>query len=481
MPPEPDAPPASARRRGSTRDALAIAAARVTAAVVRRRGRGGTSLPGLVADRIAPGLDGRLAGGLRAAALITGTNGKTTTSRLLATILTGVGRTVVANPSGANLRQAIGTVLATGATLRGRLRADSPDGVFEVDEAALPATRRAIPGALIVMTNLFRDQLDRYGETDHLVRLWRTMLGEAGPGTPVVVCIDDPRLAALVAGGAADVHTYGLGGPPPRAATASMTSDLTSCPVCAATLTQHWTAIGHLGDFACSSCGFSRPDPELAVTVIRNRGLDGQTIRFDWGSGDSDTVDLDLPGVGNAYNAAAAVLAASVMGVPIRDAIRALAASSAAFGRFERLEIDGRHVVLTLLKNPASLDQLTDVAAGSVIDTVAFALNDAHADGRDVSWYWDATPAAMVEGRRFTVSGRRAMDFALRLKYAVAETPSDDAPGLIGLFDSPADAIDRAVAETPVAGRVLVVATYTALLGARASLVVRGLVPAMPR
>jgi len=468
----PTAPSAAPGRRGSVRG---------TAALVRRRGRGGTSLPGLVADRIAPGLDARIATDLRRAALITGTNGKTTTSRLLATILTASGRAVVANPSGANLRQAIGTALANGATLRGRLRDRGADGVFEVDEAALPATRRAIPGALIVMTNLFRDQLDRYGETDHLVRLWRAMLDEAGPGAPVAVCVDDPRLAALVAGSRFTVHGYGLGGPPPRDATASVTSDLTSCPVCAATLTLRWSSIGHLGDYACDSCGFHRPEPELAVTVVRNRGLDGQTLRFAWAGGETETVDLDLPGVGNAYNAAAAVLAASVMDVPIRDAIRALAASSAAFGRFERLEIDGRQVVLTLLKNPASLDQLTVVAAGSAIDTIAFALNDSHADGRDVSWYWDATPAAMVGERRFTVSGRRGMDFALRLKYAVAETPSDDAPGLIGLFTEPAAALDRAVAETPAGGRVLVVATYTALLGLRARLVTRGLVPAMPR
>jgi UDP-N-acetylmuramyl tripeptide synthase len=463
------------------RDALAIAAARGTAALARRRGRGGTSLPGLVADRIAPGLDARIATDLGRAALITGTNGKTTTSRLLATILGVSGRTVIANPSGANLRQAIGTVLATGATLHGRLRDRGADGVFEVDEAALPATRRAIPGALIVMTNLFRDQLDRYGETDHLVRLWRAMLDEAGPGAAVAVCVDDPRLAALVAGSGAAVHGYGLGGPPTRAATASVTSDLTSCPRCAATLTLRWSAIGHLGDYTCDSCGFSRPEPELSVTVERNRGLDGQTLRFAWADGETETVDLDLPGVGNAYNAAAAVLAASIMGVPVRDGIRALATSSAAFGRYERLEIDGRQVVLTLLKNPASLDQLADIAAGSAIDTVAFGLNDAFADGRDVSWYWDCTPTAMVAGRRFTVSGRRGMDFALRLKYAVSDAPSDDAPGLIGLFSEPTAALDRAVAETPAGGRVLVVATYTALLGLRATLVARGLVPAMPR
>lgn len=472
-------------RRWSVRDAAALLAARTVTAAVRRGGRSGTSLPGLVADRLSPGVDARLARDLRGAAIVTGTNGKTSTAKLLATVVAGTGHPVIANSSGANLRQSVGAVLARNATLRGRFRRPGTIAVLEVDEAALPNVRPALPDAVLVMTNLFRDQLDRFGETDHLVRLWRAMLGQEGPGGAIAYCVDDPRvtsLASIVGDAGARLIGYGFAGAPDRASAAELTPEPVTCPTCGSPLARRWTTIGHLGDYACGSCGFGRPTPAVTVEILERRGLVEQLLRFAWAGGDEpETVVLGLPGLGNAYNAAGAVAASMALGIDPRAAVRALAAAVPPFARFEHFEVDGRSVVLSLLKNPATMAELTSVAAGAPLDALVVALNDAHADGRDVSWYWDCSPADLVAGRPYRLTGRRAADFAVRLKYAVADDPAVDPPGFLGIVDDPVEAVDRTIADAPAGGSVLVVATYTALLGIRAAFAARGVIPPMPR
>ncbi len=477
----------SARRNPSVRDASALLAARGLTWTVRRFGRGATSLPGLVASRLAPGIDARLAADLRGAALVTGTNGKTSTAKMLATIVAELGHPVLANASGANLRQSIGTAFVSSTTLRGRFRQRGTIAVLEVDEAALPAVRPAVPGAVLVMTNLFRDQLDRFGETDHLVRLWTAMLAGDGPASTIVHCADDPRVASLaqIAGrNGARLVPYGFAGAPDRASAAELTPEPVTCPSCGARLGRAWTSIGHLGDYACAACGFARPEPAITVQIVERQGLTGQRLRFAWheAAGEaSEEVELRLPGLGNAYNAAGAMAAAVGMGLDPRAAARALAAAVPPFARFERFTVDGRTVVLPLLKNPATMAELTSVSQGAAVDRVVVALNDAFADGRDVSWYWDCSPADLVAGRPYRLTGRRAADFAVRLKYALCSDPAVPPPDYLGLVDDPTTAVDRTIAEAPDGGTVLVVATYTALLGIRAAFAARGMIPPMPR
>ena len=483
--------PSAPRPRASFRDSTALLAARAVSAIVRFGGRGGTSLPGMVADRLAPGLDARLARDLAGAALVTGTNGKTSTAKMLATLLEGTGHPVVANASGANLRQAVGAVFVRATTLGGRFRNPGTIAVLEIDEAALPAVRPALPGAVMVMTNLFRDQLDRFGETDHLVRLWTTMLGEEGPGRTIAFCADDPRVTALagIAGArGARLVGYGFAGEPDRASAAELTPEPVLCPVCEGPLSRRWTTIGHLGDYACGTCGLARPVPDVTVEIVERRGLVSQVLRFRWqpsgrtddGAATEDVV-LSLPGLGNAYNAAGAVAAAIGLGIDPRAAVRALAAARPPFARFERFDVDGRTVVLSLLKNPATMAELTSVAVGAPIDRMVVALNDAFADGRDVSWYWDCSPADLVAGRPYRLAGRRATDFAVRLKYAAGGDPAGAPTQFLGIVDDPTAAVDATIAEASVGGTVLVVATYTALLGIRAAFAARGAIPPMPR
>ena len=470
------------------RDAIAILGSRAASRLARARGYSGTSLPGLVGERLAPGITRRLAMDLGPITVVSGTNGKTTTSRLLASILAGAGHRVVANPSGANLAQAISTALTARADLTGAgLRRAGGYGVFEVDEAALPRIASEMAIAQLVLTNLFRDQLDRFGETNEVVRLWGLVLAGLPSEARVIYCADDPRLAALatlVASGRADAHGYGLAGPVPSTNVGELTPEATSCPRCAATLSVDWVVVGHLGSYRCPACGFARPEPWLTVRVVGSSGFAGQTLGFRWsdaeGAEAEQVVTVRLVGTGNAYNAAAAVAAAVGLGVDQETAVALLADASGPFGRFETLELDGRHVVLSLVKNPASLDEVTRVGTGATADAVLFAVNDTFADGRDVSWYWDVNPAALVTGRVFAISGSRAADLLVRLKYQLLDDPGLELPGLIGVFDRPSEGLARLVAATPPGGTILIVATYTALLGLRAELAARGLVHAMP-
>jgi UDP-N-acetylmuramyl tripeptide synthase len=470
------------KRRGGTRDAVAIVAARLASMAARHWGHAATSLPGLVAERIAPGIASRVSADLESFVLVTGTNGKTTTTRLLAHLLQRAGRTTLSNQSGANLEQALASTLLAGADVRGHRDDRGATAVLEVDEAALSNVALATPVTMLVMTNLFRDQLDRFGETDEIVRHWRDVLGGLPPDAPIVVCADDPRLADLASARPGRLRDYGLSGPPPAGPELSLTPDVSTCPRCDGHLDYSWRGIGHLGSFACRTCDFRRRDPQLAVRIVSSHGIDGQTLAFrEPESRDEVQVAVQLPGTSNAYNAAAAVAAAMELGIALPDAVAGLADAGTPWGRYEDLDIEGRRVILMLGKNPASLSELVRIGAESDVSAVLFAMNDGFPDGRDVSWYWDVNPAAMLDGNAWAVSGTRASDFRLRMKYEAPRNGRDALAGLVGAYDDPAAGLDGLIAATSPGDTILAVATYTALLGLRGSLEGRGLVPAFPR
>ncbi|MEA2609321.1 MAG: hypothetical protein QOJ75_1564 [Chloroflexota bacterium] len=451
-------------------------------ALSRRAGHAGTSLPGLVAHRIAPGLAARIARDLGPVALISGTNGKTTTSHLLVHILERAGWQVVANRSGANLRQALTSTLVAQAGLDGRLGRRGAAAVFEVDEATLRSVPDFMPVSQLVLLNLFRDQLDRFGETDAIIRGWEKLISGLAEGTVLVSCADDPRLARLASLRSGPSIDFGLSEPPALSADLSLTPDVTTCPICDGHLVYRWTSVGHLGDFRCENCGFRRREPTLGVRVVSSHGIDGQTLGFRQLADRRElTVDVRLPGLSNAYNTAAAVAAAISIGVPPEDAVAAMADVTPAFGRYEEVEVDGLRVVLTLGKNPASLAELARIAMDSQVAAVLFALNDDFADGQDVSWYWDVDVAPMLPGRQYAISGARAPDFLLRLKYGVTDGSGAIPSGFVGTFERPMEGLDRLVAQTPHGETVFVIATYTALLRLRQGLVSRGLLAEHPR
>ena len=433
-----------------------------------RRG-GGTALPGLVAEALAPGLAAYLASQLGIGSLIvTGTNGKTTTARMVAGIASTAGLRPLPNRSGSNLMRGVATALMAGADLRGRLR-DGPRrlGVFEVDEATLPQAVEALRPRVLVFTNLFRDQLDRYGEVDSVAAGWRRTLESGAPSPAVVLNADDPSVAALADVAPGEVLYYGLDDASAALACAEHAADARWCPSCGSEYRYAALFYGHVGHWLCPGCSRSRPAPQVRATTVGREG--GRTVIDVETPVGRLSLSLALSGLYNAYNALAAAAAGFALGLNLEAIGEGVASATAAFGRQESFEVDGRRVLVLLGKNPAGLNQVLRTIAGDETEKhLLFLLNDGIADGRDVSWIWDADFELLAsQPGAWVLSGTRAEDLALRLKYAGLATPAAVEP------DAEA-ALSRALRETPPGGLLYVVPTYTAMLRVRELLARRG-------
>jgi UDP-N-acetylmuramyl tripeptide synthase len=425
-----------------------------------RRG-GGTAVGGLVGLTVDPALVRSLAAQLgHGSVVITGTNGKTTTSRLVSAAARHAGLVPLTNASGSNLMRGITSTLALAAGATGRLLdAERHIGVFEVDEATVPEALAQLRPRVAVFTNLFRDQLDRYGEVEAVAARWRTALA-ATPDLKLVLNADDPSVASL-GEGRADVLYFGVDDPALARGSLEHASDARTC-VCGATLVFDIAYFSHIGHWRCPSCGRARLEPGVMASNLDLR--DGRSLRFvlttPHGSRD---VEMAIGGMYNVYNALAATAAALVLNLP-HDAVHAaLGASTAAFGRQEAFEVDGRRVELLLSKNPAGLNQvLSTVMLDPARRAALLILNDNIADGRDISWVWDADfEAAAGKFERVIVSGTRAEDMALRFKYADWDEASFTVEPDI------ARALGLALAATPPGACLSVLPTYTAMLEAR--------------
>jgi UDP-N-acetylmuramyl tripeptide synthase len=444
----------------------AVAAAKATAAVSRRlRLGGGTALPGLVAERIDPDVIRELAADLgQGSVIVTGTNGKTTTARLLRSIAKAAGLKAVANRAGSNMMRGIAAALVDAARWSGDIAlAEVRLGIFEVDEATLPHVANAVQPRAVVFTNLFRDQLDRYGEVETVASVWRAAVAELPPDTTIVINVDDPSVAALAAVAKGRVLAYGMKDTTNVGETLEHAADARWCSSCGAELSYTAVMYGHLGHWGCPKCGKSRPEPEVFCGRLDSEPERSRvTLKLPGGLVEAH---LPLTGLYNAYNAVAAAACASALGLE-GDAIeRGLNASTAGFGRQERMQIAGRRVEIMLAKNPAGLNQVlrTISGNGAGVDMVLF-LNDDIADGRDVSWIWDVD-FEMLGGkvRSVTASGERAWDMALRLKYAGLY-----GDGVVSRCEPEyAVALQTALQATPEGATLYVIPTYTAMLRVR--------------
>ena len=461
------------------RDGLAVVLTDVVARSARAAGYRATTLPGVVAERLSPRITSRIAAAAPAVVVVSGTNGKTTTTRLIVDLLEADGRRTISNPSGANLLAGVTSMFVAH---RAELSAaDAPIVVLEVDEMSLDRVASQVPIRVLVATNLVRDQLDRYGETDAITRRWRPVIRDLAAESTLVVCADDPRLMHLAAAATAPTQTFGLGEAPAESlADPALTPEAVACPVCDGPLAHRWVGLGHLGDYGCTHCSFERPRPSISVRVGESHDFAGTHLTIsNSASGAEQPLTLGMPGVSNAYNAVAAVTAVVALGVPFESAVASLSSLRPPWGRYERVDIDGREVILSLGKNPASVAELVRIGASADVDTVVVGVNDAAADGRDASWYWDVDLAPLLAGRQFLLAGTRRLDLALRLKYSAAHARHTQSPA-DAMADSPADALSRMVAATPLGGRVFAVLTYTALLELRSALAARMLLPPMP-
>jgi UDP-N-acetylmuramyl tripeptide synthase len=444
----------------------AVAAAKATAAVSRRfHLGGGTALPGLVAERIDPDVISELAAELgQGSVIVTGTNGKTTTARMLRSVARASGLKPVANRAGSNMIRGIAAALVDAAGWSGDIA--SPEqrlGIFEVDEATLPHVANAVQPRAVVFTNLFRDQLDRYGEVETVAAIWRSTVAAMAPNVTMVLNADDPSVASLAAVATGRVMTYGMVDKSLGVQMLEHAADARWCSACGEELSYSAVMYGHLGHWRCAKCGNARPEPNVACGRVESG--DGETrVTLTLPDATLQTT-LPLTGLYNAYNAVAATAAAVALDIEPHAIERGLSTSTAGFGRQERMRVAGRDVQIMLAKNPAGLNQVlrTITANGTSADIVLF-LNDDIADGRDVSWIWDVD-FELLDGkiRSVTASGGRAWDMALRLKYAGLFENSADAK----VQPEPALALKQALQSTPEGGVLYVIPTYTAMLEVR--------------
>lgn len=451
-------------RRPDIRLVVALAAAKGTYRATRLLGKsGGTALPGLVAERVDPGVIRKVAARLpQGAIVVAGTNGKTTTARLLTEMLTAAGWRVRNNGAGSNLSRGVASSFARGSGLGGDPGADV--AVLETDEAAFPAIVAAVRPRMIVLNNLFRDQLDRYGELNSIADKWGTALATLPLGATLVYDADDPTLAALAE--RAPVGTirvpFGLGAHRYALAELAHAADAAICAKCGTPLEYHALSVGHLGDWYCPTGDNARAPLAFRGEEIALDGMEGAAFTVVGPGGVHLPLVLRVPGLYNVYNALGAATAALTFGASSERVQEAARAFVAPFGRIERVELNGRRLTLALIKNPTGANEVLRLIAAAPPAPLLICINDLTADGRDVSWLWD-TDFEMLARRDapLLVSGIRAADMAVRLKYAGIAAEH------IAVVPAIGDAL-VAVAECAALGSdAYVLPTYTALLAAR--------------
>ena len=451
-----------------------LALARGVASLSRLRGAGATSLPGKVLMRLQPDaietLGSRLSQG---SVLVSATNGKTTTAAMSAAILEQHGVALVHNRAGANMAGGVATTLLGAAGRGGTLDGDL--GLFEVDELWLSRLAGELRPRAILLGNLFRDQLDRFGELEAIADSWQQLL-LSGPALTVLNA-DDPLIADLGRGREGALY-FGVDDDSLALPGMAHAADAKHCRNCGAPYVFDAVYMGHLGHYHCPSCGRARPTPQILASAVRLNGVRSAVFTLHTPEGEAQ-VTLALPGLYNVYNALAAAALASALEVPLATIVAGLQATRAAFGRAEAVTIataDGspsRELRILLIKNPAGANEvLRTLALEPGEHDLLGVLNDQIADGRDVSWIWDADFELLApQLREVFCSGTRAADLAARLKYAGVPAQR------IHIREDLAGAL-TAAARAGEAGRTLyALPTYTAMLALRELLVARGEAP----
>jgi UDP-N-acetylmuramyl tripeptide synthase len=442
---------------------LEVALARLIGRASRLAGRGGgTTLPGKVIAAVDPAAVARLAARLpRGSAIVTGTNGKTTTAAMAAEILARRVR-LAHNRAGANLVSGVASALLE------QRRAEL--GLFEVDEGAFPHVAHHLRPRVVCLANLFRDQLDRYGELEIVAERWREAVAALEPAASVLVNADDPLVANL-ARGRPHVVRFGLDDPSAARERLPHAADSKYCVDCGTPYGYEAAYVGHLGAYRCSSCGNARPSLDVAARSVSFDGLVGTGFELATREG-SRRIALGLPGLYNVYNALAAAALALVLGATLDDVQAGLERFRPAFGRFERIRVGERTVLLLLVKNPAGANEVVrTLVDGRPPEIAVVALNDGIADGRDVSWIWDVDFEPLIGAlERLIATGGRAHELALRFKYGGLD------PERIEVVPALDKALDRGLELTPLGGELPVLPTYTAMLALREVVAERGLV-----
>ncbi len=407
----------------SIRSTVAVWAGKFTTKILKLAGSGGTSLPGKIVLKICPDILGHLAKDLKIIC-VTGTNGKTTTCHVIRDMIEAKGSSVFCNDAGANLLNGVVSAFVGAATLSGKI--DKEYALLECDEAALKSIVLHF-GKLdvtAVVTNVFRDQLDRYGEVLTTVNKIRAGL-EQLPNVKLVLNADCSLTTSLKDLPHSEIYYFGVNGPLYEG-TSSDISDAVYCIHCKTKYQYTYHTFGHLGGFYCEKCGYKRQPVQVGLTKVIEWKDASTVVEMDV-FGNSVQAEVCLPGGYNLYNALAATTIAKLIELPEEKMISVLGGLTTHFGRMEQVQLGDANLNLVLVKNPAGFNEVIQfLIQQKPTGNIVFGLNDNYADGKDISWIYDVEFERLTEAaagaQHFYFTGKRAYDIQLRLKYADFDT-----------------------------------------------------------
>lgn len=430
-----------------------ILAGKITKKLVRLNKSGGTAAPGLFSLYLDKNALSKLSEPLTRTILVSGTNGKTTTTRLIGNFFQKNSIKFIHNRHGSNLERGLLTTLIENSTFTGELSAST--ALFEVDEAAFAQVLPKLKPTTIVLTNLFRDQLDRYGEVDNIKRLWLKALEGLSPNTTLVLNADDPSLAYLGETFPGKTVYFGINDPSAKLEETPRALDSSKCPKCNSELHYNHYYISHQGDYTCKNCGFTRPKLDVEAKDIKISEDQAEVLLKDQDF--SLELKTSLSGIFNIYNILGAYSSLKTHEFDLGMFPLVLKEFSAVFGRGEKVQIEDKQILVALAKNPTGFNEIIRTFLKKDKQTVLIVINDKIADGRDVSWLWDVD-FENLRGKenQLVVSGFRAADMGLRLKYAGIND--------FEVVESLNEALKIALEKTESGQTLTIIPTYTAML-----------------
>lgn len=392
------------------RNSLAIIACKLLILAGRLMGKKGSSAPGSIAMKISPGVLKSLASQIKGDIIaVCGTNGKTTTNNMIDSLFSSAGKTVICNNYGANMLPGVACAFISRASITGKLNADC--AALECDEASLRHIVKHVTPTKIVVTNLFRDQMDRYGEIESTAALLNEAF-EKVPEAMLILNADDPLCAqfgkgrnAVYYGVSEDTGLHG-----------EEAKDGRFCPKCGGELEYEYHHYSQLGKYKCIGCGFERPNPNYSATRVDIS--DGLKFVLSY-KGSQHKLELNYRGFYNIYNIIASFAVYETAGGTIEEAKKVFDDYKPQLGRMETYKVGGKNVILNLAKNPAGFNQAIEtVCADKKAKDILIVINDKPSDGTDISWMWDVEFEKLKSANlgRLVVSGLRKYDLGLRFK-----------------------------------------------------------------
>ena len=440
----------------------AILVGKTIALINKITGSGATAAPGLYALKVDKNIVKKLSKNISGGnILISGTNGKTTTSRLIANVLSKKYK-LIHNRQGSNLLRGLASTLISQSSILGKIEADI--ALWEIDEATLPQAIDETNPKIITLLNLFRDQLDRYGEVDTTRAKWQQSLKNLKKDVTLILNADDPGITILAKSFGGKVVYFGIEDKKLNLAKITQVSDIKFCPNCNAKLSYTVNLSAQMGHYLCPTCPFKRPKPQVFASNLKfnndfSTTIDVSTSEKLTDNGSQFTVQYQLPGLYNVYNILAATASSQTIGIDEKKTSTSFMDFSAAFGRFQSVTIGTKKATIFLIKNPTGANEVIRIIATQKNLNVLAVLNDKIADGRDVSWIWDTNWEVIVPKiKNLTISGTRCWDLTTRIKYTDFKLNKNN------VYEDINYSLKKSLENMNTKDTLIILPTYTAML-----------------